>query len=368
MADSQPASDRTESATPRRRDKARDEGQVPRSQELSGAVVLLAGALGLAMTAGTSMARHAMGGFRTDFQWLGGGTMSLATAAELLQGTVRQTLLALAPFALAVMVPTLLVNLVQARGVASLNPLAPKMSRVNPLEGVKRVFGLQGLVNLLKALAKFAVLGAVTYLALSAGWIKIVSLAGAGVPEILHLVRELALRLALFTGFAFLALSAFDYGFQVYQHEKNLRMTKQEVKQENKETEGDPLVKSRLQTLARAMARKRMLGDVATADVVVTNPTHIAVALKYDPAVAAAPIVLAMGERKLAERIKAIARKAGVPTIENKPLARTLRAMGTVGEMVPPALYTAVAEILAYVYRRRQQLGGGGGSAGEVLS
>jgi flagellar biosynthetic protein FlhB len=163
-------------------------------------------------------------------------------------------------------------------------------------------------------------------------------------------------RLALTVGLAFLVLGAFDYLVQFHRTEKQLKMSRHEVTQEYKEQEGDPLIKARVRQIARQRARRRMLTQVATADVVITNPTHIAVALKYDVNQAGAPVVVAMGERKLAERIKAIAGKSGVPIIENKPLARALRAACTVGAPIPPAFFIAVAEILAYVYRIRQRM------------
>jgi len=155
------------------------------------------------------------------------------------------------------------------------------------------------------------------------------------------------------TGLAYLALSGLDYGYQWYQTEKKLRMTRQEIVRENRDSEGDPMVKARQMSLARQRARQRMMQRVPQADVVVVNPTHIAVALRYDISVAAAPIVVAMGERKIAERIKAIAIKAGVPIIENKPIARALLASARVNHPIPPALYAAIAEILAFVYRTR---------------
>jgi flagellar biosynthetic protein FlhB len=165
--------------------------------------------------------------------------------------------------------------------------------------------------------------------------------------------RALAIRMAVLVGLVFLAIAALDYGFQLWQYEKSLRMTRQEVIQEHRETEGDPAVKGRIRQLQRAMARKRMLSKVATADVVVTNPTHIAVALKYDPLVSAAPVVLAMGERLLAQRIREIAMRAGVPVVENKPLARALLANAKIGQAIPPALYVAVAEVIAFVFRKK---------------
>jgi flagellar biosynthetic protein FlhB len=164
-------------------------------------------------------------------------------------------------------------------------------------------------------------------------------------------VADYAARLLLAAGLAYLLLAAVDYAFQIWQHEKQLKMSKEEVKRETKESEGDPFLKARRKGIARSLARRRMMLAVSEADVVVTNPTHVAVALKYDPSVSIAPIVLALGERKVAQRIKELARKHGVPTVENKPVARALLATATVGEAIPVEMYVAVAEILAFVYR-----------------
>ena len=345
--------EKTEAATPRRRDEAMKEGRVPRSAELSAATLLLAGTSMLALAGGTALARHAVQLMREGSAWLGAAPLSPGAAIGIVEQVGRTTLLALAPFLAGVLALTVLVNAVQARGVISTEPLVPKFSHVDPVAGLKRLFSVEAVFSLVKALLKLVVIGAVAWLVLRRAWPEVLSTTGAGVPVILGVTRSLALRMALFVGLVFLAVAAFDYGFQVWQYEKSLRMTKQEVIQEHRETEGDPAVKGRIRQLQRAMARKRMLANVATADVVVTNPTHIAVALKYDPLVAPAPIVLAMGERLLAQRIKEIAFRAGVPVIENKPLARALLANAKVGNPIPPALYIAVAEVIAFVLRKK---------------
>jgi flagellar biosynthetic protein FlhB len=248
---------------------------------------------------------------------------------------------------------TLLVNAIQARGVISPEPIMPKLSHVDPIAGLKRLVSVQALFNVLKALLKLIIIGFVAWVVFRRAWPLILSTSGAEVPQILGVTRTLAIRLALSVGLAFLVVAAIDYGFQVWQYEKSLKMTRQEVTQEHRESEGDPAVKGRIRQLQRQMAKKRMMSKVATADVVVTNPTHIAVALKYDPLVSAAPIVVAMGERLVAQRIKELAFKAGVPVIENKPLARALLAGAKLGGAVPPALYVAVAEVIAFVFGRK---------------
>lgn len=361
--DSTPAQERTERATPHRRRKALEEGRVPRSTELSAAGLLLAGALGVGVLGGPVLAGHARALLLGATAALAAGPLSVLGAETLLRGVAQRTLLALLPLLVVLLATALLINGVQSRGVLSAKPITPKLSHLNPLKGVKRLVSAQAAFTLLKALAKLAVVGSAIYLVLAAAWPDLVALGTASVDAVAVVLRSVALKLALLSGLAFLGVAGADYAFQVYQYEKQLRMTRQEVVQERKEQDGDPLVKSRMQSVARALARRRMLGQVRTADVVVTNPTHIAVALKYDVAAVAAPVVVAMGERKLAERIKAIAREAGVPCVENRVLARALLATGKVGRVIPPALYAAVAEVLAHVYRRRLRLTAPGGTA-----
>jgi flagellar biosynthetic protein FlhB len=198
----------------------------------------------------------------------------------------------------------------------------------------------------------------VTYLVIKQSWQELMALGGTGPSEISAVLRTVLIRLGLFTGIAFLSIAVVDYLFQRSRFEKSMRMTRQEVVYEHRETDGDPIVKSRVRALMMAQARRRMMQQVPKADVVVVNPTAIAVALKYDMEVAPAPVIVAMGQRKFAQRIRDLARKADVPIVENRATARALLATGKVGKPIPPALYAAVAEILAFVYRQRAKLYG----------
>jgi flagellar biosynthetic protein FlhB len=242
---------------------------------------------------------------------------------------------------------------VQARGTFTWQPLAPKFSRLNPAQNAKRVVGTQGLVELGKSLVKLAVVGWAVKGVLEAAWPDVVALGQESPRALLEVAREHGVKLLVHAGVAYLALAAADYGWQLWQHEQSLRMTKEEVKQESKQQDGDPMVKQRMRALGRQRARRQMMKDVPKADVVVVNPVHIAVALRYDPDVAPAPYVLAVGRRKVAERIKEIAFASGVPVVENIPLARALVASVQLGSIIPAELYVAVAEVLAFVLRRR---------------
>lgn len=348
----QPAQERTERPTPRRLAKAREEGQVPRSQELLAATVLLTGAVAVAAT-GPLLGRDAGETLHHASRLLALGPMGPAEAAIVLRETLGRALLAILPILGAVVASTLLVGGLQARGVLSWQPVAPQFSRVNPLKGLGRLLGFEGIFTLAKAIVKLLVLGAITYAALLAAWPTIAALTGAEASGVIAVTRATVLQIAAWAGLAFLAVSLADYGFASWRHAEQLKMTRQEIVQEFRETEGDPLLKSRIRSLAQQLGRRRMLQAVREADVVVVNPTHLAVALRYDVARSAAPVVVAMGRRKLAERIRAIATEARVPIVRNVGVARALMATAKVGQPIPPALYAAIAEILAYVYRQR---------------
>jgi flagellar biosynthetic protein FlhB len=258
------------------------------------------------------------------------------------------------PFAVSVGGIALLVGAGQARGTWSTKAIEFRWVRMSPAENLKRYLSAQPVVDLIKAMSKMLIVGLVIYFALFGTSDDFARLSQSDPPAIVGSIRAQLTRLFLAAGLAMLALGVADYGYQAWKHQRDLRMTKDEVKRELRETEGDPLVRARLRSLGRALARSRMMAAVPTADVVVTNPTHIAVALRYDPAVAEAPVVVAMGARKLAERIRRIALDSGVPVIENRSVARALFATTKVGRPIPPALYYAVAEILAFVFRHRR--------------
>ena len=352
MADERDEEQRTEAPTQRRRDDARNEGRIPRSPELAPAAMLLGSAMLLNLL-GPAAAASMLTMFRASLAGMAAVGTDAGVAVAFL-GTLGWKLLALvASWMLGTAAIAGLVAGVQARGVLSAEPLAPNWGRLNPMANLGRVFGTQGLVDLLKALLKLGLVAWAMRKVLIAAWPDTLALSQQSPLAFLHVVRRSSVSLLATAGAAYLALALFDYLWQLWQHEKELMMTPAEIKRVMQQSEGDPAIKQRRRSLGRAMARRRMFKDVPTADVVVTNPTHIAVALKYDPDVAPAPIVVAMGQRKVAERIKAIAREAGVPLIENKPLARALLANARVGTMIPSELYVAVAEILAFVIRRR---------------
>jgi len=351
--------ERTEAATPKRREDARKDGQIPRSQELTMAMVLLGSAVLINM-AGPMLAGRLLAVFGLGLASLGTAPLDANGAIALLRGMGWRTLATVAVWGASLAGLALFVAGVQARGVFTTKPLEPKLERLSPGTNAKRIAGLQSWAELVKSLFKLLIVTIAVRGAIVAAWPDTMALAEQGPAAFLHVVRKYSVKLLMTAGLCYLALALFDYLWQLWQHERQLRMSREEIKQEMRQSEGDPLVKQRMRSMGRALARRQMFREVPKADVVITNPTHLAVALKYDPLIAPAPIVIAMGQRKVAERIKAIAKESGVPLVENKPIARALVAKARVGSMIPSELYLAVAEILAFVIRRRILRGGAG--------
>jgi len=354
MADTE--AERTEEATPRRRDDAREEGRIPKSQELTVAASLLGSAL--VLSALTPIAGKAliaiMGGSLAN---IGNVQLDAKSVPLMLRDMIFRGGAATLGLVAAMGLATLAVTALQARGVMSLKPLAPKFDRINPGTNFKNMVGMRPIVELLKSLAKLALIGVAVWASIKAALPDAIALSQESQIGFLFVVKRYAVRMLATAGGAYLALAAADYLWQWWQHEKSLKMTKEEVKQEMKQNDGDPHVKQRRRAIARSYARKQMMKDVPKADVVIINPTHIAIAIKYDTSIAPAPIVLAIGMNKVAERIKEIARESGVPMVENRPLARALLKTAKVGTMIPYELYMAVAEVLAFVLRTRGKLG-----------
>lgn len=348
--------ERTEEATPRRRDEAREEGRIPRSQELTIAASLLGSAVMLsALTPVAGKALTAIMG--NSLANIGTIQLDAKSVPLLLRETLLRAGAATLGLVAAMTVGTFAIAALQARGVVSLKPLTPKFDRINPGTNLKNMVGSRPIVELLKSLAKLALIGAAVWGSVKAALPDAIALSQESQLGFLFVVKRYSVRMLGTAGAAYLALAAADYMWQWWQHEKSLKMTKEEVKQEMKQNDGDPHVKQRRRSIARSYARKQMMKDVPKADVVIVNPTHIAIAIKYDTAIAPAPIVLAIGMNKVAERIKEIARESGVPMVENRPLARALLKTAKVGTMIPYELYMAVAEVLAFVLRTRGKLG-----------
>jgi len=281
-------------------------------------------------------------------------TVSTDTVSSLMAGVVYDIFSLLLPMFLVAMVTAFLVNLLQAGFVFSFEPLSPKWSKIDPIKGLKRLFSLHAVVELLKNVLKILIIGLSLWLTMDAEWAVLPRLVSYRIPEIVAYVGKVSFKIVLSTCWILVVLAVLDFLYQRWEHNRSLKMTKQEVKEEYKQLEGDPLVKGRIRRIQREWARKRMMAAVPKADVVITNPTHYAIAIRYEQETMAAPLVLAKGADYLAEKIKEIARIHHVPIIENKEVAQLLFKLTDVEEMIPETLYRAVAEILAYVYRIRQ--------------
>ena len=346
--------DRTEEATPRRREEARGEGQVARSVEINSAIILLFGVLSL----------YFMGGMlKGQLMRFMRSMLNEAPSMSLSPGNVQPYFLSLATFFFKVLTPILtvlivaglLANLLQVGFLFSAKPLAPKLDRLSLVSGAKRLFSKRSLEMLVRDVLKVALIGYVAYRTVKPQVVHCIPLADADVKDVFAFGARLTFQVGIRTALVMMLLAALDYMFQRHEHEKSIRMTKEEVKEERKRTEGDPQIKSRVRSVQREMARRRMMSAVPGADVVITNPVHLAVALKYDPQTMNAPTVVAKGKRLIAEQIKRIAQEARVPVVENKPLAQAIYSAVEIGMAIPETLYRAVAEVLAYVFRMKEK-------------
>jgi flagellar biosynthetic protein FlhB len=352
MAEHKDGADKTEQPSSKRLADARRKGQVPMTRELPSLFVLLGG-VGLI----SLWAPHAVVQLHNHYrQWLSqAGTLQLDAHSTytLLLTITEQAFVPLIPFALLVGGLAFLAIFLQTGPLWVEQALQPKASKLNPSNWVKRIFSWKGVVDLLKSLLKVAGVGGIAYAIFSQDMASILQLPLLGLGEAFVGAWSLVEKIVWSVGGALLLLAIIDFIYQRWQHTEDLKMTKQEVKDESKDVEGDPQIRSRRLSLQRERARQRMLQAVPKADVVITNPTHVAVALRYESGKMDAPVVVAKGAGFVAEKIKQIARHAGVPIVENRSLARGLFKAVKVGQEVPQALYQAAAEVLAYVYRLR---------------
>ncbi|MDR1000668.1 MAG: flagellar biosynthesis protein FlhB [Clostridiales bacterium] len=347
--------DKTEKATPRKREKAREEGQVAKSQEVGTAFMFLGVFTALRVFGGWMFGKiQNLFGFGVKIVQDIDVVFDLNYVCGYINYLFMQTLIIAMPvFAVAAIVGVLS-NLVQVGWKITPKALSPKFNRVNPLSGFKRIFSAQSLVTLLKSLAKFFVIALVIYNTVKDELNKLPHLAYMELGEALLHVSDLIVSMGVSVGGWFLAVAAADFVYTRLKHTKDLKMTKQEVKEESKQTEGNPQIKGRLRSKMREVSMRRMMQGVPGADVVITNPTHYAVALKYERNENKAPVCQAKGADFVARRIKEKAMESGVEIVENKEVARALYDSVEVGQEIPPDLYQAVAEILAYVYRPKK--------------
>ncbi len=350
------AESRTEQASARRQEEARRKGQVPLSRDVSMALSLMA-ALALLYSASDQAILRVVSMVREWLALAGQPGLWAAGTADSLQALLLKagadSMMIVLPLMACVVVTATGATFVQTGFAWRSDALQPDLGRLSPLAGVKRLVSWRSLFDLVKSLAKVGFVAVVAYAAARSDWERLAEWPQLGVEGVLGTTGDVLLRLTFWIGLMLLGLAAVDYGYQRFEWQRNLRMSRQEVKEEHREAEGDPQLRARVRSLQREMGRKRMMAAVPMATVVVTNPTHIAVALRYDQGSMGAPVVVAKGAGFIAERIKEVAREHGVMVIERPTVARALYKLVDLGKEIPVDLYKAVAELLAMVYRAK---------------
>jgi flagellar biosynthetic protein FlhB len=352
--------DKTEEPTPHRLREAREKGQIAKSKEITTAVLVLVSYMFLNYYA-MNMWREMVGSTQQILQLIPEArNFSISFAGSLLMIAMKGITAVCLPIFILTVVFSLVAESLQTGFVFAGEPLSPKLERINPIEGFKKMFSMQGFVELIKSIIKIIIVFYIAWVAIKEDLPFIIILMDSAPWDVLALGASIAYKIAIRVGIFYIVIAILDYLYKRWEFTRNLRMTRQEVKEEYKRLEGDPMVKQRMRDMQRQVAYQRMMAQVPQADVVVTNPTHVAVALKYTPKKMRAPLVLAKGERVIAEEIKRIAETYNVPIVENEPLARSVHRTTKVGREVPPELYQAVAETLAFVYKlkrdRKQRL------------
>lgn len=351
--------ERTEDATPRRLQQARDKGQVARSKELASVSVLIVGALALMMF-GESLAKGLLTIMGRFFSLSREEIFDSAKIFDIISGALVHLILPL----LLILITLFVAAVVGTAGVGGVNfsveAAMPKLSKMNPLSGLKRMIGLQSWVELIKSILKVALVAGMAFYLINASKIDLFQLSMDVFPQNIFHALDILLNFILLISCSLLIVVAIDIPFQIWQHADQLKMTKQEVKDEYKETEGKPEVKGRIRMLQREAAQRRMMSEVPTADVIVTNPEHFSVALRYDSLTDKAPVVVAKGIDHMALKIREVAREHDIYVIPAPPLARALYHSTELEQQIPDGLFTAVAQVLAYVFQLKQFRKAGG--------
>lgn len=347
-----PLEEKTEEPTEQRKRDTREKGQVAKSMELSAGIAMLATLVSLRY-----VFPGILEGFRGLFevavtQWPA-RELSIETASAIGRETTLRGLMIVLPVMLVAMGTAALVTFAQVGFLFSTKALAPQFSRLDPFKGMQRLFSRKAAVELLRSSFKVTILGYVVWMTLRDAAPHLASLMNAPLLEVVRGLGQVAWTLIMRASMAIIVIATFDFFWQRKQHHKEMMMTRQEVKEDFKRSEGDPTTRSRVRAIMREMSSRRMMADVPKADVIVTNPIRLAVALQYDPETMQAPVVLAKGQRLVAEKIRQIALEHDIPIMRNVPLARSLFKSVDIGEAVPTELYTAVAEVLAAVYRMK---------------
>ncbi|NGP44111.1 flagellar biosynthesis protein FlhB [Bacillaceae bacterium SIJ1] len=349
------AQEKTEKATPKKRQDTRKKGQVAKSADVNTAIILLFVFLFFAI-AGGSMKDKVLAFFITAFTEDIFLTLNIHNVMEMFIVVLTEVAWLLLPIMAIAGVGAFLGNIIQVGPMFSGEVVKMKLDRLNPLQGFKRIYSLRALVEFVKSMLKISLVGFCTFLVIWLNMEELVRLTLKPLEASLHFFAWTTVVMGLAASLLLIFLAALDYMYQRYDHEKNIKMSKQDVKDEYKKMEGDPLIRSKRKEKQKQLAMQRMMQEVPNADVVITNPTHYAVALKYDEEISEAPFVVAKGQDYMAQKIKDSARKHNVAIVENKPVARALYAQLDIRDQVPASMFQAVAEILAYVYQLKEKM------------
>ena len=356
-----PGGEKTEEPTAKKKSDTRKDGKVPKSKELSNAVELIALFLILKFWIG-KMGENFMSLFGMlydkipDYTTFWGGRIVKEDYRILFNSVYIELLRQLLPFFMIGLIIAFGINMSQFKFQITTKPLKPKFSKLNPISGFKRLFSLSKVMELFKSIVKVVLIGAVIFFTIKDEWAYLFRFYEMPLNQALEVIGSIVINTGLKIAFIYLLVGFADLFYQRYKFKKDIKMTKQEVKDEFKNAEGDPQIKGKIRAKMREASQRRMMQSVPQADVVITNPTHFAVAVKYDASAGTAPIVLAKGADYVAQKIKEIARESHVEIVENKPLARMLYANVEVGQEIPPELYQAVAEVLAMVYKMQGKI------------
>lgn len=356
-----PGGEKTEEPTSKKKEDTRKEGKVAKSKEMSNGVQLIALFVILKFWVGHMGANFMelfgeIYGKIPAYTTYWGGRVVSSDYRILFNGVYVELLLQLLPFFLVGVAISVLVNMLQFKFQISTKPLQPKFNKLNPISGMKKLFSKEKIMELLKSIAKIILIMWVVYSTIKNDWVYLMQFYQMPLSQALELIGSIVINMGLRISLVFMIIAFADLIYERWKFKEDIKMTKQEVKDEYKNAEGDPQIKGKIRQKMREASQRRMMQDVPKADVVITNPTHFAVAIRYDAEEGSAPKVLAKGADFLAQKIKEIARENNVEIVENKPLARMLYANVDVGQEVPPELYQSVAEVLAMVYKMQGKI------------
>ncbi len=353
MSDDSQSDDRTEEATQTRREEFRKQGQVVQTKELASSLFFFASGVLIIVAAGFFF-EHLSGLIEQIIEIAFTYKLYDNPLAQVASIVGKKLAILLGPVLFVSLVLGVMSSVLQVGSLQVEDALMPKFEKLNPVEGLKRMFSMRALVEGVKALLKMILIGFIAYKVIQTDVPLLLKSMDWELDQSLSFLGKMTFKILIAIGFSVIVVAAFDYFFQWWELEKRMKMTKQEIKEEMKNREVDPQIKGRVRRMQREMANKRMMQKVPEADVIITNPTHIAVALKYGPNMAA-PQLIAKGADLVAQRIKDIAREHKIPIIENKPLARTIFKTMKLDQFIPRDLYVAVAEVLSYVYKLKRK-------------